>query len=822
MKKKWLFITVFGGVVFTGIWGIKPVHAQAVQPPAPLEFSKATQSTALEEIVVTAQRRSENLQNVGIAVAAVSGDELKARGVTSSTDIVRFMPGINSVGTVGDQGQQFSIRGVTENAYSEAIEPPIAVYIDDVYVASQQGQGMALFDMARVEALKGPQGTLFGRNATGGLIQFVVNKPSLSASSGYLDATYGNFNQTILEGALNTPVSDQVAIRASGFWSHHDPVWKNIYPQGMAPGAPLTFGGPGPSPSGQGQDLGGEETVAGRLQMLWAPTSSLEMRLTGSVLRQRMSTSPWTEEAVVPEVDAKGHEIGEIVASPTETRAAIGPDGQNFFNPKLVPFEGFLFSPHNDGHRAPGADWSGYTPVSADDLKLSVGFARSNLNTFNAYNNALHIDDDLGGVRFASVTAWSLYEKNFILSDGAPVTRVGYGAKARTETISEEARFSGGVSNISWTAGAYYLHLNSKNAEGLLPPSGSALAAVFNMAATGVQPLSVYTLRTDSGSLFGQVDWTFLPDLKLVIGGRGIYERQHYDYASYAFASPNNYVIDTSHALFPLLPGYENSRSELLWAGKAQLEYRPWTGLLIYGGVNRGVKAGGYNGQLFTGDPPISPSQIPFKPEALTSLEGGFKLAEPGGRYTLDAAVFHYFYHNYQSDVFTNVNGIVQNNDAETTGAELEANVKIIDNLTLKLAGAYVDAIVKNLQIAPGVFSNTRPTFTPKYSGSVALAYRVPQEVLSGSLSLDASVFSESSFYHNAKNFAGDLFAGHTLVDLNANWTGRSGFSVSAYVKNVADQRYKTAGLDLSAACGCNVVAYGTPRTFGVTLRQSF
>ena len=821
MKKKWLFITVFGSVVFTGIGGARPVHAQAIQPLAPRESSNAAQTTSLEEVVVTAQRRSENLQNVGIAVEAASGLELKARGVTSSTDIVRFMPGINIVGTNGNSGQQFSIRGVTENAYSEAIEPPIAVYVDDVYVATQQGQGMALFDLARVEALKGPQGTLFGRNATGGLIQFVVNKPSLSASSGYLDATYGNFNETVLEGAINAPVGDQVAIRASGFWKRHDAIWKNIYPQGMAPGAPLTFGAPGPSPSGQ--DLGGEDTAAGRLQMLWTPTSSLEVRLTGSFLRQNTSTSPWTEQAVVPELNAQGRVIGEIYASPTETRAAIGPDGQNFYNPKVLGFEKFLFSPHNDGHRAPGADWSGYTPVSAGDLKISEGFARSDLNKFDAYNSALHIDDDLGGgVRFASVTAWSLYDKNFVLGDGAPVTRVGYASRSRTETVSEEARFSGEMPGLSWTAGAYYLHLNSENAQGLLPPSGSALAAVFNMAATGVQPLSVYTLRTNSSSIFGQVGWDFLPNLKLIVGGRGVYERQHYDYASFAFASPNNYVIDTSHPLFPLLPAYENSQTETLGAGKIQLEYRPQAGLLIYAGVNRGVKAGGYNGQVYTGDAPIARSQIPFKPEALTSFEGGFKLAEPGGRYTLDAAVFHYIYQGYQSFIFTNVSGIVQNNNAETTGAEFDANVEIIDNLTLKLTGAYVDAIVKRLQVAPGVFVDTRPTYTPKYSGSATLAYHVPQEVLRGSLSLAASVFSESDFYSSAKNFAGQLFAGYTLVDLNANWTGPSGFGISVYVKNLADQRYKTAGLDFGTVCGCNLVGYGMPRTFGVTLHQSF
>jgi iron complex outermembrane receptor protein len=794
--------------------------AAAQTTPESTDSGSAPQASPLEELVVTAQRHSEKVQDVGISVTAASGADLKARGITSSSDIVRFMPGINVSGTFGGQGLQFSIRGVTQSDYNDAIEPPIAVYIDDVYVASQQGQGMALYDLARVEALKGPQGTLFGRNATGGLIQFVINKPSLDVSSGYLDVTYGSYNQTVLEGAVNQTINDHVAIRASAFWDRHDAVWKNVYPNGLAPGAPLTFGAPGPSPAGQ--PLGGEDTLAGRLQLLWALSDSLEVRLTGSALRQNMSTSPWTEQPVVPEINAQGNEVGEIYASSTEPRAAIGPNGQNYYNRGVLPFQNFLFSPNNNGQRVPGADWSGYTPVSAGDVKLSEGFARSNLNTFNAYSSALHIDDDLGGSQFASVTAWSLYEKNFLLGDGSPVDRVAFGTRSRTETFSEEARLSGESHNLTWTTGAYYLHMNAHDAQGTLGPTGSAVAAVFNMASRGVDPLSVFTIRTASSSLFGQVGWEFLPKLKLVVGGRGVYEHQHYNFASYAYENTNNYSINTSNALFPLLPSFENSRTEMLWAGKLQLEYRPWNGLLIYGGINRGVKAGSYNGQVFGGDPPIPPSQIPYKPESLVSLEGGFKLAEPGSRYTLDASVFHYFYHDYQSFVFANLTGFVQNLNADTTGAEIDAHVEIIRDLTLKLTGAYIDATVKNLEIAPGNYANTRPAYTPKYSGSAALTYNVPQEVLGGSLDFGISVSSKSSFYQNARNFAGERFAGYTLVDLNSSWKGRSGYGLSVYIKNLADDRYKTVGLDFSTVCGCNLEAYGMPRTFGVTLQYGF
>ena len=152
--------------------------APSSERPVETEASQSA-STDTADIVVTANRRSERLQNVAIAVAAFDGASLKAQGLTSTTDIAKFAPGVNVSGTLGGQGLQFSIRGVTQSDYNDAIEAPVAVYIDDTYVASQQGQGMGLYDIERVEALKGPQGTLFGRNATGGLVHFLVNKPEL-------------------------------------------------------------------------------------------------------------------------------------------------------------------------------------------------------------------------------------------------------------------------------------------------------------------------------------------------------------------------------------------------------------------------------------------------------------------------------------------------------------------------------------------------------------------------------------------------------------------------------------------------------------------
>jgi iron complex outermembrane receptor protein len=800
------------GVVASGLaW---QASAQAAQAPAP-------GSSFVEEVVVTAQRREERLQDVGIAVSAYGGDQLRAQGVTSSTEIARLTPGVSLSGAVGGQGLQFSVRGVTQSDFNDAIEAPVAVYVDDTYVSSQQGQGMALYDLERVEVLKGPQGTLFGRNATGGLVHFVTRKPTFDATAGYQNLTYGTFNRTNLEGALNLPLSDRVAIRASGIWNRHDSIWRNRYPAGMAPGAPLNFGPTGVSP--RGEDLGAEDALSGRFQVLFQATEHLSIRWTGSAFRQHLSESPFTATPELAIIDDQGRIVGAQYASPTETRAAIGPGGANYFNPAVLPLQGFMFSPNNDGRRAPGATYFGYKPVSIEDREVSKDFALSDLNRFRAYNTALHIDATLGDVSLAAVTSYSRYEKHFLTdADDSPANVFAYGTRSHADSFSQEVRFSGGGEDLTWVGGAYYLDIDAHVAQGLLAPKGSAFALVFGMPDTGVDPLSFGDLTTRSLSGFGQVSWRFAPTWTLVAGGRIIREHQQYGFSSYAMANTDDYAVDLGVRLFPLQPSFADRRTDILWAGKLQLEYRPQDGLLIYAGVNRGVKGGSYNAKLFDGTPPLPPSSIPYRPEDLLSFEGGAKWTPPGGRFILDASVYHYEYKNYQSFIFTDLSGYVQNVDAHTNGVELQGVVRVADGLRLSLSGAYTDATVESLAIAPGVIRDTRTAYTPKYSGALQADYDVPEKVLGGALRFGTVVTYQSSVYHNARNFDGDKIGGRTLVDLNAALNFDRGVRVSAYVKNAFDVRYKVVGLDLAAVCGCNADAYGSPREFGLTAAYTF
>ena len=172
----------------------------------------------LEEVVVTAQKREQNLQEIPISVTALTGDQISDLGFKDFTEITQQIPALQ-LNTWSPNLTIFNIRGISQNSFTDNLEGPIAVYHDDAYVASMNGISGQLFDMERVEVLRGPQGTLFGRNATGGLIHYISQGADDEDTNGYLEAEVGDYNRLGLEGAIGGSVSDNVRYRVAGRWS---------------------------------------------------------------------------------------------------------------------------------------------------------------------------------------------------------------------------------------------------------------------------------------------------------------------------------------------------------------------------------------------------------------------------------------------------------------------------------------------------------------------------------------------------------------------------------------------------------------------------
>lgn len=171
-------------------------------------------AAVIEEVVVTAQKREQNVQDVGIAISAVTGEQMRQLGYTNAQQVTALAPGVHTVQPNGEANYAIAMRGVAANDFTTNVESPVAIYLDEVYISQMSGSGFMLFDMERVELLRGPQGTLYGRNATGGLAHFVTVKPSQEVD-GYGQLTVGSYDQVKFEGAVGGGLAEGISARVS-------------------------------------------------------------------------------------------------------------------------------------------------------------------------------------------------------------------------------------------------------------------------------------------------------------------------------------------------------------------------------------------------------------------------------------------------------------------------------------------------------------------------------------------------------------------------------------------------------------------------------
>ena len=396
--------------------------------------------SVLEEVVVVAQKREQNLQDVPIAINAFTGRQMNALGVSESFDIAAFSPGVHISGNLAGQNTQFSIRGVTQNDFNDIIEAPNAVYLDEGYIAVAQAQTFAVFDVDRVEILKGPQGTLFGRNATGGLVHFISNAPSFDGLEGYVDVEFGQFdvpnnaNRTVVEAAIGGPLSETFAARAAIRYSDQDPYLENLYSN--ADQLPF-LGDPGP---GSGADLGDDDTMAARIRLAFEPNDRLRMDLSFNYSDSEVATGPYQSKstfAIAQDHDNNPDTPPELInvintpagesrlsalydASGNDTGLDAGADIED--GDQWLPGGGGGLP----GRLAPGADFFGYLDPDGDDFSFSGDFAFADQGSTENSGINFKISYDLSnGMNFVSITDHKDYEKLlFIDVDSAPVNQL--------------------------------------------------------------------------------------------------------------------------------------------------------------------------------------------------------------------------------------------------------------------------------------------------------------------------------------------------------------------------------------------------------------
>ena len=422
----------------------------------------------LEEITVTAQKREQGLQSVGISITALDGVALNRLGLSDVTSLATQVPGM--------QFNQFSptitvynLRGVSQNDFSDHQEAPVAVYSDDAYIASMGALAGTMYDLERVEVLRGPQGTLFGRNATGGLIQYISAKPKF-VNEGNVSVTGGNYATGNSEGAINTVLTDTLAARFAFATDYHGGYISNRI----------------------GSSIENERQYAARLQFLFKPSDLGEVLLKlHAVENDHQTGAGYSWEASHADNTGRGVPIG-----PTSTANC----------------------PNLNGGCTAGGDLSGYRNPSGNPFNQAYGVTGIFNRTLGGAT--LHATWNFDPLTLTSVTDYLRMEKRYGEDSAeAPDPIFVFDTLQHYHQLSQELRLNGGSDTLKWITGLYFLDYHTRDFEG-----ANAVPAL------GGPSNNAFTLTTQSQAAFAQLEYDFLRDLTSVIGARYSSDQKTFNY----------------------------------------------------------------------------------------------------------------------------------------------------------------------------------------------------------------------------------------------------------------------------------------------------
>ena len=775
---------------------------------------QVTSSGQLEEIVVTAQKREQNPQDIGISLSAITGAELVSLGAATATDITKSMPAVVLTQPNGPSSFSLAIRGVTQNDFADHQESPAAIYVDDVYVSQMAGLAFSLFDIDRVEVLRGPQGTLFGRNATGGLANFVSNRPT-DATGGYIDVTIGERNLERVEGAVNGALSNDVDGRLSFVSNHYDPLFTNV--AGGAADA----------------ENGNDYAIRGQLLIKLPNSGKLLLNARGS--REYVNAGSWEEYAAY----SLGNGVDAFVPGNLNPYGTCnGCNGSGL---------------QNSGPFTIRDNISGYA-----HLKFGGGTAK--------------YTQDLSFGSLTVIGDYSTFQKNYQEdSDASPYTLFEFFNGSNVSQQSLEIRLNGSHDKFNWTGGLYGLRISGHYYEGWIGPAFFTASQFQNPAnpnnsyygagsnlgpwpygsapywTTGGVPgpnggvpetKSPYSLLTKSYAAFGQLEYRATDLIGVTLGMRVTQDKKDYDFTWYPYeVYPTNTGSNQMQLLTPpsgiALYSYNNSRDDTLWAGKAQIDFHLTSDQLAYLSYNRGVKGGGFSAPLF----PFTIndlSTLTFKPETLTSYEVGYKSEWFDHQLRFNAAAYYYDYQNYQALIYTlGLEQLIVNADARHKGAEMELDWAPSRAWQFGAGLAYVDALVVNVAgrccgTTPGapdfgqpIVGDYTPPNAPRWTANALARYTIP--IGDNSLSLQADGNYLTRFWFNLSDDPDVLQNGFGIFNLRTVYSTMGGrLQLGTSVENVANKHYGVMGFDNVSINGLAQVYPGLPRWWKAHLVYKF
>ena len=748
-----------------------------------LVTSNIADAQLLEEIVVTAQKREQSLQDVGISVTAFSGDQIRELGYTNMIDISQQTPSLR-VQQLHPSVTNLNIRGISQNDFASHLEAPVALYIDDAYVSSMGAVHGQTFDLERVEVLRGPQGTLFGRNATGGLLHFISARPT-EEFEGYGEFGYGSYDQIKFEGAVSGPLMENVLGRLSAAVYDHDGYIENRI----------------------GEDLSASDSYSLRGQLQFNISDSLTLNLKASYSEDDTIAAAITHTPTAYNADFLGE---HIPAGVTGATASIGAPGVFVTHP-CAGCDAF-------GHVEPDNDpWTG----SFDN----VGPFKREIQNYHA-ELRWEIND---GLRLVSISDYNDMDKlNTEDTDGTPFAQVTFVEVEDREQFSQEIRLEGEGERTSWLAGFYYLDFTTNSSGTVEQDVGPLLsfAPVFPSFVPGVScfifggpgpcapgelPVAVFfhdeKVKSDSWAIFGHVEYEFTESLSVTAALRYTEDDREMDILIDSIAV-NGLLLNATAANTPALDqSFENV------SAKFQLDWTPNDDWLYYVGFTRGHKAGNFTAPFFA--PPTADS-LPHDEEVLHSIEVGAKGELMDSRLRLNASAFYYDYKDYQASFFVNFTQVLANLDAEAWGAELEFIFAATEHLEFQFGASFLDSEVKDVGMLNGTFQNRELPNTPPFSFNGIARYTVPTKIGNVGLQLDFEVVDDFCF--GVVCHPSEEEDGYGLLNAHVSYTTNDGhWTAKAFVRNLTEEKYRVFGVDSSFA-GFSSSTFGTPRWWGVSI----
>ncbi|MEE4452204.1 TonB-dependent receptor [Novosphingobium resinovorum] len=764
-----------------------PAHAQSGAEAAQAKDAKPE----IEEIVVTAQRREQSLSKVPVSVSAFNADVLQDRNVTSEQGLAALVPGLVVKSGQNSNQLSFTLRGQTLDPFSGS-SPAVLTYINDAPM-TEGNTSTAFFDFSSVQVLKGPQGTLFGRNATGGAILYETTKPG-DVFGGYLTIKGGERNYIQAQGAIDLPISDVIKLRLAGDYNKQDGYIRNV---------------------NTGSTLGDTDAKSGRVTLVIEPSSGFKMTTVA-----QYSDFGGTEGAgglysyhACGETN-NGYQLTATLDcvygmnSPFAPTLGDGPMGDGTWPGAVAGYLAWqqanpykVWLSYDLPHKAHTAFVTNTTEMElGDDVMLK--------NIFSYADAFARTPGILSGSPFGSLNLYN----NSGLGNGPPG-----GEEFSTKRISNELQLQGKSGRLEYIVGAYYSW--SRKKEYIPVIVGSELATPLADIAY------YYTNDDESKALFAQLSYELTDKLTVTAGGRYTWEQMR--------------LRQNPGSLFNLdgdTPLKQKANlKDPSWTFNIQYQINPQN--MVYFAQRGSFRAGGFNGAVV----PYNNTNF-FKNENTYDFELGYKFNGyiGGVASRVNIAAYRQIVTDAQHSIYALVNG----NPAAFTvnvprkriqGVEFDGNFRLSEWLEVGFSGAYTDAKftrnVVDLSAATGVAGLTIPfdTYTdaPKWAGSVYAEVGLPVPESAGEVKFRTDVFGQKMTYFS--NNEGSItprtqLPGYVTVDMRLSWNNVMGsnVTVAGYVKNLFDKLYYNSGYVEGASGGFNTAIWGAPQTFGAEVTYRF